>query len=76
LLAVGASGGDQYQLLGLPVGRRRQQNALNETENRRGCADAEGQGDDGDESKAGLLEQHPHAEPQVTQHFSASRGSC
>src|SRR5204862_7674747 len=71
LLAMGPGGRNQYELLRLPIGRGRQQDALNQTEHRRGCANAQRQREHGDQGEAGLLEQHSHAKTQVLKHSSS-----
>src|SRR5262245_53397928 len=47
------------------VGQRAQQNSVNDTEDRRVCADAKRQSDDRDYADARVLQQHPHTVAQI-----------
>jgi hypothetical protein len=73
LPAVGASGGNQHQPLRLPVRRRRQEDASDQAENRRGRADTERQRNHGNQSKAGLFAQHAQANSQILKHLAVLR---
>ena len=75
-MTVGASGLQQREPLRLPIGRRRQQDALNQTENRRGRADAQRQREHGDQAEHGLLQQHSHANAQILEHLILPSAGC
>ncbi len=67
-LPVGPDGLDQGELLRIFVGRRRQQDALDQAEHRSRRADAERQRQYGKGGEARLLAQHPETEAKVLQH--------
>jgi hypothetical protein len=59
-LAVDPRRGNQGQPAGILIGRRREQDALNQAEDRHRGSDAQGEREDGDDGEARLLEQHAH----------------
>ena len=55
------------ELFRILVGKRTEQHSIDHAEYRRVCADAEGEGEDGDGGEAGGLAQHAEAEANVLQ---------
>src|SRR5262245_20494965 len=69
LLAVSPRRRDQRDSLRLLIRRRRQQHALDQTENRRGRPNAQAQSEHGYQSEGRLLEQHSHTKTKVLKHL-------
>src|SRR5262249_289528 len=58
----------QHQAIRILVRRRREQNALDQAEDRGGGADSERQREDGNRREPGLSGEQPQTEPHVFQH--------
>ena len=63
--AVGPGGLDQHQTIRVSIGRRREQDALDQAENRRRRADSQGQRQHGNRRESRLLPQHSRGKTQV-----------
>jgi hypothetical protein len=48
---------------------RTQQDSLDPTENRSGCADPEGKAEDREQGESGTAPEHPKSEAEVLQHI-------
>src|SRR5262249_35070880 len=67
---------DLHEAIGLAVGERLQEDRLDEAEDRRVGADAEGEGDDGDRRRGRGAEEHPQAETKVVEEGLHGGGRC
>ena len=70
-LAIGPHRRHQHQARRLLVWRRRQEDALDQAEDRRGRADAQREREHGDDHEPGMLQEQAGAEAQVAEHSSS-----
>ena len=60
---------DDDELIGAPVGKRREQHGIHDREQRRRRCDGDGEHHRGERRQAARAAQHTHAVPDVLQHF-------